>query len=72
MAIFDFDIYQPTKIVLENIVSRFTKGSLLVFDELSCPFFPGETIALMETLGLNNIKLRRDPNQAWCSYAVWE
>jgi len=50
MAILDFDIYAPTKTVLTNIVPRLTKGSLLVFDELSCPHFPGETLALMETM----------------------
>ncbi len=30
----DFDTYTPTKIVFENLVSRFQKGSIIVFDEL--------------------------------------
>ena len=72
MAIFDFDIYLPTKSVLTNIKERLTKGSLLVFDELNCPHFPGETVALMETIGISNIKLRRSQHQPWCAYAIWE
>src|SRR4051794_524849 len=46
MAIFDRDVYKPTRDVLEQIRPRLTRGSLLVFDELNCPHFPGETAAL--------------------------
>lgn len=72
MAILDFDIYNPTKAVLSRLVPRLTKGSLLVFDELSCPYFPGETLAVMETIGLGALRLRRHPHQPWCAYAIWE
>jgi len=68
MAIFDMDLYKPTKEVLERIRPRLTKGSLLVFDELNCPQYPGETIALAEVLGLPNVRLRRyihSPYAAW-------
>lgn len=71
MAIFDMDIYQPTKVALEAILPRLTKGSLLVFDELNCPHWPGETLALQEVLGANNLRLRRFPHQAYCSWAVF-
>lgn len=71
MAIFDMDIYKPTKDVLEKIIPRLTKGSLLVFDELNCQHFPGETMAVNEVLGLNNIALRRHPHQPYCSWAVF-
>lgn len=71
MAIFDTDLYTPTRDVLGLIKERLTKGSILVFDELNCEHFPGETIALREVLGLNNIKLRRTPLQPYCSWAVW-
>mgnify|MGYP001222099037 CR=1 FL=1 len=57
MAIFDMDIYKPTKDVLQSIIKRLYKGSILVFDELNDKNFPGETIALLEVLGLNNLKL---------------
>ena len=71
MAIFDMDIYQPTKDALEAIIPRLTKGSILVFDELNCPQFPGETEAVFEILGVNNLRLQHDPNQPNCSWAVW-
>ena len=72
MAIFDMDIYQPTKDALEAIIPRLTKGSVLVFDELNCPAFPGETQALEEVLGLNKLKLQHDAHQPNCAWAVWE
>ena len=72
LAILDFDIYKPTKKVLTRVTERFTKGSVIIFDELNCPHFPGETLALMETIGINNLKLKRHPHQPWCSYAIWE
>ena len=71
MAIFDMDVYKPTKDVLELILPRLTKGSLLVFDELNSEIFPGETQAVDEILGLNNIRLRHNPNQSHCAWAVF-
>lgn len=72
MAIFDMDLYKPTKEVLTQIMPRLTKGSMLVFDELNCKFFPGETTAVQEVLGLNKIRLQRHPLQPYCSWAVVE
>jgi Macrocin-O-methyltransferase (TylF) len=69
MAIFDMDIYAPTKSALERIIPRLTKGSLLVFDELNCRHFPGETQALDEVIGLNKLRLQRVPNQPFCAFA---
>ena len=71
MAIFDMDLYQPTRDVLEKILPRLTKGSLLVFDELNCEHFPGETIAVNEVLDLNKISLKRHPHQPFSSWAVF-
>ena len=71
MAIFDMDVYKPTKDVLEKIIPRLVKGSLLVFDELNCQHFPGETTAVQEVLGLNNITLKRHPHQSYCAWAVF-
>jgi hypothetical protein len=71
MAIFDMDLYEPTKNVLGKIIPRLTKGSLLVFDELNCPHFPGETRALNEVLGSNNLTLRRSPLQPYPAWAVY-
>jgi hypothetical protein len=71
MAIFDMDIYQPTKGVLQKILPRLTKGSLLVFDELNCEHFPGETRAVQEVLGLGNLRLQHFAHQPYCAYAVY-
>jgi hypothetical protein len=68
LAILDFDIYAPTKAALEAIRPHLFKGSILVFDELSDDIFPGETIALQETLGLNNVKIQRFPMTSRISY----
>lgn len=71
MAIFDMDIYTPTKDALELILPRLTKGSVLVFDELSTKRFPGESLAVSEVLGFNNLRLQRDPHAPTCAWAVF-
>ncbi len=72
LAYFDFDVYEPTKICLEAIKPRLVKGSVLGFDELNDPDSPGETLALMEIFGLNNIQLKRFPYTSRTSYFVVE
>jgi len=70
LAYFDFDIYSPTKSCLEAILPHLTKGSVLAFDELNCPEFPGETLAVKEVLGLSRYAIRRDPNSPLTSYLI--
>ncbi|HUO93071.1 MAG TPA: hypothetical protein VMU22_09125 [Rhizomicrobium sp.] len=70
LAIFDFDIYAPTKVALEAIRPHLCKGSVLVFDELCDDIFPGETIAVREVLGLRDLRIQRLPTAARISYAV--
>ena len=72
LAYFDFDIYEPTKKCLEAIRPCLVKGSVLAFDELNDPDSPGETLALKEVLGLNNIKLKRYRYTSRVSYFVLE
>ena len=57
----DFDLYQPTKTAIEHFVPRMPKGSILAFDELDNPIWPGETQALIDTLGINNVQIERLP-----------
>lgn len=68
LAIFDFDIYKPTRETLQKIMPYLCRGSILVFDELCDDIFPGETIALREIMGLNNVKIQRLPMTARISY----
>lgn len=69
-AYFDFDIYGPTKKCLELIKPHLTKGSIVGFDELNDPQFPGETVALREVLGLNNIRIERSKFSGIQSYFI--
>jgi hypothetical protein len=59
LAYFDFDLYEPTKECLKMIKPHLIKGSVLGFDELNDHDSPGETVALNEVFGLNNIQLKR-------------
>jgi len=66
----DFDIYAPTKTALELFLPRMPKGAVVAFDELNEEAFPGETIAVMEVLKLNDWRVRRFDFEPRISYAV--
>jgi hypothetical protein len=71
-AYFDLDIYEPTKFCLEFCKKRLVKGAIIGFDEANNTNWPGESVAINEVFGINNIKLERF---AWCptmSYMVVE
>lgn len=70
LAYFDVDLYEPTKKCLEALAPYLTKGSVLGFDELNFPAFPGETVALRETLGLGRHAIRRSGLSPTASYLV--
>ncbi len=72
LAYFDFDIYEPTRKCLEAIKPQLVKGSVLGFDELNDHDSPGETIALNEVFGLNNISLKRYRYASRVSYFIVE
>jgi hypothetical protein len=72
LAYFDFDIYEPTKKCLELIKPHITKGTIIGFDELNDPHFPGETVALREVLGISNIAVKRFSFCGIQSYIVIE
>jgi len=71
-AYFDFDLYAPTLECLKLIKPHLVKGSVIGFDELNDPGFPGETAALQEAFGLNNVRLERNRFSAMQSYFVFE
>lgn len=72
LAYFDMDIYAPTKEALRLIKPRLHKGSVIVFDEFCCDYFPGETQAVLEELDLRSLRLKRHPHQPFCAWAVVE
>ena len=71
-AYFDFDIYKPTKDCIKLIKNRITKGTIIGFDELNDPDSPGETLALMEEIGLRNVRLKRPQYCSRVSYFIVE
>jgi len=62
----DFDIYEPTKHALEMILPRMPKGAIVAFDELHVEEWPGETQALHDAVGINNVHLERMPFSSIC------
>jgi len=72
LAYFDLDLYKPTRACLRALKPRLTRGSILVFDELGLPEFPGETTAVLQELGATGIRLQRDPRVAHQAFVVVE
>jgi hypothetical protein len=70
LAYFDMDLYSPTKAALKAIGPYLTKGSVIGFDELCVPEFPGEAAALREVLDLSRHALVRMPYSNHQSYVV--
>ena len=71
-AHFDMDLYKPTKILLDLVIERMPKGGVLIFDELNCETFPGETLALLEVIGIRGMKLRKSKYQPFSTYLLVE
>lgn len=70
MLYLDFDLYEPTKVAIETFLPRMPKGSIIVFDELNQPQWPGETLAVLETIGIRNLHIQRFPFTPQLSFAV--
>lgn len=66
----DFDLYEPTKKAIELFLPRMPKGAIFAFDELNNAGWPGETLAVMETLGIRNLELKQFPFDLDVCYAV--
>lgn len=65
----DFDLYEPTRCALERFVPRMPKGAVVAFDELNHRAWPGETAAVLDTLGIRALKLERLPFQPQIAFA---
>jgi len=64
----DFDLYEATKVAMKSFIPRMPKGSIIAFDELNDQKWPGETIALLESLNINNFKLQSFPFEPHISW----
>jgi hypothetical protein len=66
----DFDLYEPTKVAIDHFLPRMPKGSIIAFDELDNPLWPGETQALLDTIGVKNLKIERNSFDPYIGFAV--
>jgi hypothetical protein len=66
----DVDLYEPTRAALKHFLPRMPKGAVLAFDELDNPQWPGETLALIDEVGLGKLRLQRLPWDPYISFAV--
>lgn len=68
----DFDLYEPTKVALDELVPRMPKGAVIAFDELDNPLWPGETQAMLEFFKDNKLRIQRIPFDPYIGYAIIE
>lgn len=66
----DFDLYEPTKVALEHFLPRMPKGSIIAFDELDNPLWPGETQAMLEATRQHKLKIERLDFDPYIGFAV--
>ena len=66
----DFDLYEPTRAAIEHFVPCMPSGAVIALDELDNPIWPGETQALLDTLGIRGLELQRMEWDPYISYAV--
>lgn len=68
----DVDVYEATKVALDHVIKLMPKGAIIVFDEVNQVPYPGETKAVVDSIGLNNIRLKRFTWETGISYCVLE
>ena len=66
----DVDLYEPTKAALEHFLPRMPKGAVVAFDELDNPQWPGETLALLDSIGAGKLALERLEWDPYIAFAV--
>jgi hypothetical protein len=66
----DMDLYEPTRVAIEHFYPRMPKGAIIAFDELDNPIWPGETQALLESIGINKLRLERIEFDPYIGFAV--
>jgi macrocin-O-methyltransferase TylF-like protien len=70
LAYFDLDLYEPTKACLTAIRPHLVRGSLVAFDEMAHPAWPGETTALKAVLNIADLRLEKPQGQPYPAFFV--
>jgi len=68
----DFDLHRPTLVAIQYLAQRMPKGAVFVFDNVDHPYWPGETEAVDEVLGVDLLAIRKFPWDPSLCYAVKE
>jgi hypothetical protein len=68
----DFDLYEPTRVAMKHFLPRMPRGSILAFDELDNPIWPGETEALLDEAGIRTFRIERLQFDPYIGFAVIE
>ena len=66
----DFDLYEPTRVALENFVPRMPRGAVLAFDELDNPLWPGETRSMLEVFKERMPRIERLDFDPYIGFAI--
>ena len=66
----DFDLFDQTVAALRTFHPRIPSGGVIAFDELNQVKWLGETLAVLEEVGIKNLAIRRFPLTPALSYAV--
>ncbi len=66
----DLDLYEPTKLAIETFLPRMPKGAVIAFDELDNPMWPGETLALLNSMDVGRLQIRRFEWDPYIGFAV--
>jgi len=71
LALVDFDLYSPTKAVLDRLYDCMVPGGIIIFDEYAFPDWPGETKAVDAFIKRHGLSLKALPwTFAPAAYAV--
>lgn len=68
----DLSLYGPTRAAIRTFVPRMPKGGVIMFGEMNCPDFSGEVSAVLEEIGIRNLRIERNTFDTMASFAVLE
>ena len=62
LVLMDFDLYEPTNVVLESLGRLMIPGGIIAFDEYAFPEWPGETKAVDLFIKKHGLRLKAIPH----------
>jgi len=68
----DFGYYEVTKTAFECFYPRMPKGGIILFIATDPSLVPGQAIAIMEQIGIGNLRLQRIGYEPYMAFAIKE